>query len=430
MSFSLPRACSWDMRIRPEWYLRAILLTMTTNKKVPVTVLNGFLGSGKTTLLRSLLIQAAKSDPPLKLAAIVNDMSSLDVDGLIVEGAEVVSESEGNFISISGGSIHGPEMLPAFIAACDDVIERSHPDHILIETSGSTRPWPLIKELDKHPGLELRGILSLIDAGSLCHDFSYGKAIFPAVSHQLETGEQGIEMLIAEQLMFASEIYLTKVDKLRPGEARTIAEAISPINPLVGITALHFGNIHLEQVLNYPAYDMHRIRLLGSEIEERERKFPEKAKIVAAVIKDPRPFHPQRLWEAFTTSLPQAVYRSKGITWLPTRDDRILLWNQAAGAINLEFFNYWKAGVLTHEPSRLSELERTELGKIVRETNPVFGDRRTSITLLGEEKETTQFHRLLLTCLCTTEEVEAWRNGQEFADPWPKDTVRLSEVPN
>lgn len=411
-------------------HLPAILLIMTVNKKVPVTVLNGFLGSGKTTLLRSLLIQAAKSEPPLRLAAIVNDMSSLDVDGLIVEGAEVVSESEGNFISISGGSIHGPEMLPALITACDTLIERAQPEHILIETSGSTRPWPLIKALEAHPGLQLRGFLSLVDAGSLRSDFSGGKAIFPAVSRQLETGEQGIEMLIAQQLMFASEIYLTKVDKLRPGQAREIAEAISPINPFVGITALHFANIHLGQVLDYPAYDFHRVELLGSELEERDRRFPEQANIVSAVINDPRPFHPQRLWEAFNTALPQALYRSKGLTWLPGRDDRILLWNQAGGAINLEFFNYWKAGVLTHEPSRLSERERSELSKIVAEIDPVFGDRRTSITMLGEKEETTQFHQLLLTCLCTAKEVEAWLNGEDFVDPWPTDAIRLSEVPN
>ena len=71
------------------------------NRPVPVTVLNGFLGSGKTTMLQNLLLQAGKCTPRLRPAVIVNDMSSLDVDGIVVEETEIVSEQQGNFASIS-----------------------------------------------------------------------------------------------------------------------------------------------------------------------------------------------------------------------------------------------------------------------------------------------------------------------------------------
>ncbi|MGB4779204.1 GTP-binding protein [Microbacterium sp.] len=78
-------------------------------RRVAVTVLNGFRGSGKTTLMESLLTQAWKRRPRLRPAVIVNDMSTLDVDGLVVEETEVVGHAQGNFASISGGSIHSAE---------------------------------------------------------------------------------------------------------------------------------------------------------------------------------------------------------------------------------------------------------------------------------------------------------------------------------
>ena len=60
-----------------------------------VIILNGFLGAGKTTLLKNLLIQAHEKQ--LSVSVIVNDMSELDVDGVLIANTDIVDAKDSKY---------------------------------------------------------------------------------------------------------------------------------------------------------------------------------------------------------------------------------------------------------------------------------------------------------------------------------------------
>ena len=392
-----------------------------TMGRIPVLILNGFLGSGKTTLLRSLLIQSDKKK--MRVGVIVNDMSELDVDGRIVAQTERFEKDDGTLQSIYSCVLSSRKGLQELGAALETIVSCGELDLLIIETSGSCHPMPLVEFFKNRSTFKLTGVLTLVDSAMIDQDYACGEQIFPIMQNNLQKQQRDVTNLLVEQIMFCSHLLLTKVDRIDENKVQTIAKSIHGLNPYVALVSVPWGNLPIEDILKMPEYDYHRVEQLFKELKpvfETESLNDRPYNLATRVIKDDRPFHPQRLWDTCNQNLGHHIYRSKGFFYLASRDNVSLLWNQAAAGISLELIGYWRAGILEDENNGLDEEEIAGLQKRMEGDCGRFGDRRCRLIVIGDKNQVDTFANALTSCFLTEAEIQHWKAGGEFPDPWPE----------
>lgn len=388
-----------------------------------VTLLSGFLGSGKTTLLRALLRHPAAP----KVAVIVNDMSALEVDGDLVREGHQVSETAGNLKSLYTGSI-GSDQRPAFSLALEEWKDRTDVEHLVVETSGSTHPWPLIEEVLRHPAYQLDTFATLVDAKAFIEDYGAGKVLFERLVANEESGRRSPENLLAEQIQFASLIILTKTDRVQAEDLPFVIRCLEILNPHARILPVTRGAVSPARLLGPGGFSADRALLLARAWRQNQEgaRALEDHGIGSTVLCDPRPLHPMRLWHLIRHHLGCGIYRSKGFIWMPSRDDQVLLWNQAAGSVELELLAYWRAALARNPHGILLPEEIAALKDHLKDSHPQFGDRLNELTVIGTPKDREEFVPRLEACFCTPAEIAHWQAGGTFEDPWPKQLKKAS----
>ena len=396
-------------------------------RKTPVVILNGFLGSGKTTLFRNLLSQSKSKK--LSVCAIVNDMSELDVDGELIANTAIVEGDSKILESISSHVLSSKIGLKKLDHSISKLLSNSHPDLIIIETSGSCHPMPLIKYFKNHHKVNLTAVLVLVDSLMLEHDYDYGSALIPSMQQNMSEGKRGTINLLVEQIMFCSHLILTKSDRINNNKLEDIENHIKKINPFVSVNPIIFGKLSIESIFEIKEYNYDNVKILFDELQpilEAEENTDRPYNIETRVIKDDRPFHPERLWDVCHKYLDKRIYRSKGFFWLASRREHSLLWNQASGGINLELMGTWLAAIFENKNNGLLEEEMKLLEERLANETGRFGDRCCDLTVIGDKDQVNEFTEKLKSCFLTVNEIKQWKNGIKFKDPWPKKIVRLS----
>ncbi|MBG16578.1 MAG: cobalamin biosynthesis protein CobW [Crocinitomicaceae bacterium] len=399
---------------------------MKTSLKIPVVILNGFLGSGKTTLFRSLLAQSKKKN--IQVCAIVNDMSELDVDGELLGNTDIVEQNNTILESIHSCVLSSKKGIKKLNDAIEKLLSNQEPELIIIETSGSCHPMPLIEYFKNHTSVRLTGVFALVDSLMLSHDYNYGERLIPIMQNNLANGKRDTVNLLVEQIMFCSHLLLTKADRIQEGKLPDIASHIQNINPYSSTHSVLFGKLDIASLFELQNYDFFKVEKLINELKPvlaSQDKEDRPYNLATRIIKDDRPFHPQRLWDICHQFLDQRIYRSKGFFWLASRDKHSLLWNQAAGGINLEIIGSWRSGIVEDANNGLSSMEIELMKEMLSKESGRFGDRHCDLTVIGDESQVDRFTNALKSCFLTDSEIELWNNNHEFNDPWPKNIVRM-----
>lgn len=129
---------------------------MYTKLMIPVTVFTGYLGSGKTTIILNLIKQL---DPKYKVVWLKNEYGNMSIDSeLAHENNIAVKEMlNGCLCCVLVGKLH---------AALEEILQQFHPDRIIVESSGTAYPLPIVMEINKINQLQLDGVINVIDAAN------------------------------------------------------------------------------------------------------------------------------------------------------------------------------------------------------------------------------------------------------------------------
>ena len=396
--------------------------------KTPVVVLNGFLGSGKTTLFRNLISQSLKKN--IKVFSIVNDMSELEVDAEILTDEDILDKDNSYLHSISSCVLSSKAGIEKLDDAINNLLLNKNKDLIIIETSGSCHPMPLIQYFRKHSFVKLTGFFVLVDSLVMEQDFEYGKKLIPRMQRNMIEGKRDMVNLLVEQIMFCSHLFLTKGDRIKKNKLNKIAEYIKKINPLASSYSVIHGKLSIESLFEINEYKYSNVEKLFHELQtilDSEQELTKPYNISTRILKDDRPFHPQRLWDTCHEYLDKGIYRSKGFFWLASRDKHSLLWNQAGGGINLELIGTWRSSVAEDKNNGLLDFEVKLLKEELKKEAGRFGDRRCDITIIGNRNQLDKFTEKLESCFLNDEEIEQYNNGYVFEDPWPKNIVKIKD---
>ena len=91
----------------------------------------------------------------------------------------------------------------------------------------------------------------------------------------------------------------------------------------------------------------------------------------------------------------------------------------------MELVGYWRAGILEEEHN-LSEEEIGLLKDMISKAPGRFGDRECNLTVIGDQSQVDQFVQSLNDCFLSDHELQKWKDGVDFADPWPKNLAKLT----
>lgn len=413
-----------------------------SNKKVPVTLITGYLGAGKTTLLNYVL----KNQEGYKVAVIVNDIGEVNIDAELIAKTGVVTQEDSNLVPLSNGCICCTLKVD-LMNQIEELATCGKYDYILIEASGICEPLPIAQSVcaledDNNPDFKscvrLDNIITVVDAKRMFDEFLNGEAL---LNKDLE--EDDIENLLIQQIEFCNTIVLNKVDEISEEDKAKVISVIKALQKEAKIIETNFGKVELNQIFDTYLFDFERVATSAAWIEaindededdededhdhdehehhhhdhdddddddddhdehehhhhhhhhDHEHGEALEYGIDTFVFKSRKPFDRLRFEDFVSENYPKTIIRAKGMCWFSNDRDMAYLFEQSGRQKTLSEMGRWIASA----PLKKQKELLAENPECAKNWDKLYGDRENKIVIIGHNMKKDKIIAELEKCL-------------------------------
>ncbi|MCR5023151.1 MAG: GTP-binding protein [Lachnospiraceae bacterium] len=365
-----------------------------STREVPIVIITGYLGSGKTTLMQNILKQEKR-----RIALIVNDMGSINIDASILnKTGNQVAQVE--MVEMQNGCICCT-LRDEFMAEIERMSKDKSIEAIFVEASGISEPSSIAgaflnyEEMTEDTRVYLKTVVSVVDVDRIYREFLYN------LTSDEETEDGDVINLIMDQIEFCNLMILNKTDLLSKEQLKEVKEGLRSLQQEAEMIECVNGNVDLEVLLNREDFDFDEVeaysavqRALNNCEHDDEKACVDEYGISSFVFEERRPFN-RDAFNKLIEEYPEVLIRTKGYIWFSDDWEHVQLFEQAGRNASITEVSEW----ISAWPKEELDKVVSDFPDIMDEWDEIYGDRYNQVVFIGKGYEKAEIVKLLYDCI-------------------------------